>query len=1754
MILPRSTSIAKEIQHVILESAPTSLLLDKKEEGNGSNGAHDAHIRESPERSRTMAAKNCNTLSTYDLPPMNACSPIIPQLFVFSARSKHSAFQLVASFKEWADARPNLEDYFEHLAYSLSSRRSMMQWRYSFVASSYLEFMASLNRKPLPLNKALDEPRVAFVFTGQGAQWFAMGRELLCTNSQFAASLTKSDIILRGLGSGWSLLDELMLDENNSRIHQGDIAQPASTALQIGLVDLLVSIGVKPQVVLGHSSGEIAAAYASGILPHDVALRVSYCRSFIPSICRRLIPVKGAMLSVGLSEAEVSDLIARLHRGIVSVACVNGPHNTTISGDEAAILEIEQTLNKVGVFNRKLKVDTAYHSYHMQAVAEHYLSSLGTIYSQSPQEGVTFISSVTAKKKTQDFGAAYWVENLVSKVRFCDALNEFCRMQMGKSPNGRVHQTHIIVEIGPHSVLGGPVQQTISQDFESFDHIYLPTLVRGHAAVHSVLQMVGKMFERGYPVDLLKANSLGFSDVQRRLIRGLPSYPWDHTNTYWHESRLSRDYRLRKHPPHDLLGTPIPSSTPLEPSWRHIISADTLPWLTEHMIDGLMVYPGSAYLCMAIEALRQLNSSERMPQAISNFVLQQVSFSKALVIPPAPEEIEMLVNLRIQSSAGTSCYDFRIFAVKQQEAWHEHCSGRIMANLVLDSAPADGVFVDHSEGNIQLEDGLISTLRAGCLRHLKPKDLYSELRSSGNIYGPRFATISELSIGDDQAAGQIRIPDVQSIMPSNYQQPHVIHPTTLDAIMHTALPVYAQHHGPGSVMPVSIKEITLSSTIPSAAGKELLVGTSLSLQRSSSARADVSVIAGEGEKREGVLAISQLEIRSLGAPESADLGPLRTRNMVYEMKYAPDIAFVSTDTSKVFESLPITEYLNLLSFKCSQLLVLEIGAISGQSTARIVQQLVRDGVAPIARYDMTDVVTEPLRQARECLKDWSPLMRFQTLDVQQDPLEQGFEMNSYDLIIATNLPFPVGHLDGCVVSMRKLLKPGGRLILKIPEQYDTDGKLLYHALLQSSFSDVQYCLDDISDKLRSGKMLVSQAVDPYAQTVNDPITMIAEEGLETLASHLNSALSSQAFHSDLTTWELLDPTDKTIFIILDNGRRPLLSNLTQKRFRQIVNLLGSSSKVFWVIAQDDTYTGLNPEKGLLTGLVRSARAENEDLRIITLDVQDAIRKCMPDLILKIVGILSDAFVVSVQGHQSHEVEYAYRNGRILIPRLIADSQINTWMGHATAKSLIRSPYLRSDRPLKLSISTKTNLESLHFVHDDLAQSSLDDSSLEIAVRAHTISSVEVRNFSTVSGDSVPAMHEFAGIISAVGPKVGDNYRVGDRVCAWTSDEMPLPSRARVDVGSVTHLPGSMSLSLGATIPIAFMATYYALCELAHLRQGQTILVHGANSDIGQAALTIAHHMGADIFATASNNAEREAVATKYQIPLTRVFASRDYSLTQRVLESTDGHGVKVVLNSLSGESVSKIWACAAVLGTIVHMENPWNPTMGLDTQLLGDKNVVFVPFDLPSLIRDRPREAIGLLGKSVATLEHSSFMTNCSRNEMSVTDFESAFGKLRLEKQLEKVVLVADDDTEVNFLSTGVGDIEHKLTKLDPNATYVVAGGLGDLGQKICRLMASRGAKMIVVLSRRELNHFEHQALEAQLQSVSPGLRMSSLACDISQKFMVDEVVSKFKTSDLPPVKGVIQSATVLQVNLHSLKALVELIQKIGQRFGENDV
>jgi acyl transferase domain-containing protein len=371
-----------------------------------------------------------------------------PKLFVVSAKSQSSLTGVVNKLREWAASQRDNEACMKSLAFTLSSRRSLMQWRSSFVAKTCEDLVSKMIQ--YRVTKERHDSRIVFLFTGQGAQWFAMGRELIPMQSKFKESLVKSENILKKLGATWSLTEELLRDEQTSLVDRSDISQPLTTALQIALVDLLESIGITPQAVLGHSSGEIAAGYAAGILNHEAALKVSYHRGFTADSCRRAIKSRGAMLAVGMGEVDILKYIAQIKTGIASVACINSPSSTTISGDVSAIDELKSILDSSehAIFNRKLKVDTAYHSHHMKVVSEDYLKSLEGLKTAEPRAAVKFFSSVTGEEKRSGFGASYWVENMLSQVRYSDALETLCKTQQAGT---EAATQHILIELGPHS-------------------------------------------------------------------------------------------------------------------------------------------------------------------------------------------------------------------------------------------------------------------------------------------------------------------------------------------------------------------------------------------------------------------------------------------------------------------------------------------------------------------------------------------------------------------------------------------------------------------------------------------------------------------------------------------------------------------------------------------------------------------------------------------------------------------------------------------------------------------------------------------------------------------------------------------------------------------------------------------------------------------------------------------------------------------------------------------------------------------------------------------------------------------------------------------------------------------------------------------------------------------------------------------------------------------------------------------------------
>lgn len=1854
---------------------------------NGPTNRHtNGHINGHADSSTTNGQVSNSTVQPLDK-NLHKEAPISqektsPSLFVLSAKSEKSLLDMIENLKAWATHREIDQNTLRDLSYTLCSRRSHMQWRCSFMSPSLKDLLPQLNRKPAHINRSTQNAQTTFLFTGQGAQWIGMGRQLMSTQSKFTESLRKSDAILQDLGLPSSLIEELLLDESTSRINQSAIAQPAVTVLQIALVDLLKSLGITPSAVIGHSSGEIAAAYAAGALARVDALKVSYHRSFISAMLKKTSNRKGAMIAVGLSEGQVLKYTSRiqLETGTLSIACINSPSSTTVSGDHAAIVELKTILDRDSVFSRILAVDTAYHSFHMQQVAEDYLRLLEGLKFSSTST-VRFISSVTAAEKSMDFGPAYWVKNLVSKVRFSEALETLCHLQNAQSSKDL---TGAFIEIGPHSALSGPVRQTLTPlELPYLKHLYIPTLVRNGDSVGCILDTVGKMFEIGCLTKLGPIQTLSGSDQPCSVLHDLPPYAWEHTGRYWHESRLSKEHRLREFPSHDLLGLRVVGSSPNEPSWRHFLSEDCLPWLRDHVIDNFTIFPGSGYLCMAIEAIRQIWSTRHVTGVASNYVLKDVSFSKALIIPEAPGKVEIQLILRSAQSSSDKSFtgweQFRISSISQDGIWSEHCRGLIA--IEFDTA-ADEVELEREK--YLLPDGQKQSLghfTKVCSERVGPQSFYSECESVGNVYGPSFAMIKEVRLGVNEATSTIQTSDIAKYMPSQFLQPHVIHPATLDNIFQTNLLLYLRHCSRGSIMPVSIDEIFISAALASDPGTEFQVTTSLARSGLRSATFETTAFQIKGaSEMVPVISIVRGELRGLGEAQTTMSDSDVARLITYRMEWKADITFnnhlepevspedssthhqgmspedketlliqsaslymkcfvarlveqdlhipaehhrlllewmkdytessacegplnsdsdvemiyaktkeagvegemisrigpqlmeiltgkteplavmlednllyrVYADDSSVRCYSHLIRYLQRLVFKKPYLNVLEIGAGTGGTTLPLLRAHNDNGGLFFRNYDYTDISSGCFEQVQSTLQNWKGLVRFQTLDIERDPIEQGFTEGSYDLIVASNVLHATKFLEKTLSNVRRLLKADGQLalleVVNLTPPYmmtfgllpgwwagvddgRMQGPLLTvpqwnEVLLRAEFKGAELVMNDIEGLAHRSSLMISGLTQVSESECYPLIKIISNMTPDAysggLLQDLASNLESKGAQPSLISWPSSDEIDKAIYVVMDVGEDPLLLNSAPELFAQIATLFNEASRILWITGGQNRSDCVNAGKGLITGFARIARAENVTLKVVIIDIQQDISVEYAGPIRAVSSILCTSFRPDSEGSRLADLEYVYRDEKIFVPRLIPDSKINALaMTTSNGKQMMEAgQFHQPQRALRLHIDKPGLLDSLVFIDDEDAKAPLKSDEIMIQVLACGINFKDVFVSLGQMKAGTRMAGECSGVVTAVGSDFESSFKLGDRVCAF--DATPYASQARVRGYNAHRIADSMSFSVAASVPVIFGTAYHSLIDVAHLEAGQTILIHAASGGVGQAAIKLAQHIGAEIFATVSNVAKRQLLINQYQIQEDHIFSSRTRQFKKGILRLTHNKGVDVVLNSLSGEALHDTWSCVATFGTFVEIGKSDIHKKSQLRMDIFDKNVTFASIDLSIISEHRPTKIQKLLTQVMALFEEGHLTHVEPIMTLPIGEIEHAFRLVQGRKHTGKVVLEAGNDTMVKATIA-----KRQTLKLERRGTYVVAGGLGDLGRHVARFLADHGAGHIVLLSRRKLEGQKEMKFRSDIQS--RGAELHLFRCNMTDREIVKDSIALCQER-LPPIRGVIQAAMVLQV------------------------
>ncbi|OJI82404.1 hypothetical protein ASPTUDRAFT_203334 [Aspergillus tubingensis CBS 134.48] len=385
----------------------------------------------------------------------------------------------------------------------------------------------------------------------------------------------------------WSLYEELTAD--GAQVQRPELSQPLVTALQLALLALFQASNVVPQAVIGHSSGEIAAAVAAGYITPEPAILIAYYRgkATLEAVYQALV----GMMAVGLGPDQV---LSYLEGSTIEIACINSPQSAIFSGIKSELVPIEERIKNDGYFARLLHVDAAYHSHHIKSVAGRYEDLLRQHvewqkHSKNKKQSL-MASSTTGKALETPPGPAYWLANMVSPVIFSQAAHE-----LTTGPEA----VDCLFEIGPSDALSGPINQTKNAASSSVK--YVSACKRGPNAISALLHAAGTLF-MGYLISLTAFNHEG-GNTHPAFVSDLPNYQWNHSVKYWHESESSHDWRFRKFPYHDLLGSKILSSPWTNPTWKNVLRLSDITWLRDHLLGDSVIFPAAGYIAMAIEAI-----------------------------------------------------------------------------------------------------------------------------------------------------------------------------------------------------------------------------------------------------------------------------------------------------------------------------------------------------------------------------------------------------------------------------------------------------------------------------------------------------------------------------------------------------------------------------------------------------------------------------------------------------------------------------------------------------------------------------------------------------------------------------------------------------------------------------------------------------------------------------------------------------------------------------------------------------------------------------------------------------------------------------------------------------------------------------------------------------------------------------------------------------------------------------------------------
>ncbi|EFX01892.1 polyketide synthase [Grosmannia clavigera kw1407] len=1520
----------------------------------------------------------------------------------------------------------------------------------------------------------------------------------------------------------FSLWDELHRDKDTSRIDEPQIAQPATTAIQVALVDLLIASGIQPAAVVGHSSGEIAAAYALGAIHREDAWKIAYYRGQCVRNISTLAPdVHGRMLAAELSEDDARRMVSDAGTQSVCIACINGPASATLSGDAEEISHLYTCFQKKGIRTVMVNVDVAYHSPHMHIVESIYLNAIKDVTPLQQKSNGVFFSSVYGRRiLASDLGAEYWVKNMVLPVQFFKAVTEVMS-QMSPA---------VFLEVSPHRVWKSTLRQIHSSATASgTSPVYLSLLSRESDACDTALDALGGLWAQGLSFKLEWASS-SYGEKPRHLA-DTPSYPWDHSRRYWHESHLSKANRFRSHGREDIIGAPLENSTPQAPSWRGFFRVQENPWLEDHVIQKSIFYPAGGMVAMAIEAAKQLSESSR---TLKGFEVKEISIIKPMLIPRSPQGLENMFSARLLdkddalSSKNLTCYEFSILSKPEDSLWIVHAKGRVSI-VYGEECPDPDDYIDPGQ-TTKVQRQAFYRAREACDIEHSPRQFYEDLDVIGMTYGPQFRNLTEIRTDNTAAYTVIEIPDTKACMPFQFEFDHVIHPTTLDTMIQTVLVL---SDGVGEAMlPCSIGRIYVSASLPKGAGSQFRGYTTAHKTHMHTARADISMF--DYQLCAPVVTIENLMLKSV--PSSGNDGFLPShRNLCSEIVWKMDIGAncsLGIDLPESFQDMiDAASHKNpALSILCHVHPLYE----SVEAPPSFAKQHVAASYFSGLIFDVLTVGHETPRFSQLVISGSELLWR--------QLCESKRSYPGVERVHSSEMPSANSQFDVVVVSVGvagprdidsqlfRCVAPDGWIIV-VPEEtgiFSTEQRTeLANAVHAAGFQGSKAQNDTFrffAAQKNSTTASQTTSENTILLVLPDQMSELTKALRDTIRPIIKNSLSLEILEVPFSTISSLSNEELAFscmcLVELDAST---IFCMREDEYESIRRLLMVTKGLLW-LTRGAQLGAKDPSRSPFLGLARAIRSEDAKKNIISLDidVQPAENRIhnMEQLAEKTVLLLKRACSDLPPEPFVEDVEFVFSEGHLMIPRLMPLPTLNRLIEHGPTmpQSVARIPLTLKDKALKLDNTSVEKPSGLLFVEDQEGlHRPLHPDEVRIAVVGTNLLPEDIALASLGAPNAKVGTDAFGHVVE-VGINVKDVWPYC-RVVARMRDTIKTHVIAHKSrVRRILHQgewPGSC--------PTAFATALYALRTRRRSLEGEVVLVYGASSAYGQAAIWIALALGNKVLVACKSSMERKLMLESFKLPASHVIDAQcsDVEFELRILSATFNRGVDVVFDPTS-KFIEQAFCCASEGGCVIRVA--WAGCDGSAVRL-PLKNVSLETVDLGLLEARNPLEVERLffevdqilqlapkLGAINGTLEYRMSQVQDALKAATADPFAGSY-----------VVTTHSDSIHPNTVNIPVPLTQ--TPRLSQSSTYLLIGGLGGLGRAIAEHLVTNGARCIAFFSRSGGSAPPAQAFIAKLNA--KGVYARAFAVDICNEAQLGTAIRELYGS-MPPIQGAIQCAAVV--------------------------